>query len=131
MILGSTKLCNFLSYRYMSSTFGISYLLSIFVTWVLCRGIMLRKKCQTALCVILLGISVAGVSCLLYKVIWDLALKLFQITKASYRGAEHLSISLILRKLPFYILMIYKEFYNYFFNKNIQKIYFSRQYSLL
>lgn len=37
IIMSSTTVCNYLSYRYMSPTFGASFLLSILVAWILVK----------------------------------------------------------------------------------------------
>lgn len=37
IILSNTTICNYLSYRYMSPTFGFSFLLSILAAWVLVK----------------------------------------------------------------------------------------------
>lgn len=44
LILSSTTVCNWLSYRYMSPTFGVSYLLGIFAAWILAKKVTGKEK---------------------------------------------------------------------------------------
>ncbi len=158
MIFSSTTISVFLSYRYMSPTFGLSYLFSVSAVWgiykrntwhswlyssvamclslglyqanVGCAG-LLAGALVLLLCleeddnkkilefIIKIGSSIIA-ACIIYKIIWDLALMIFHATAESYNGAANISLFLIIKKLPEQILDTYAKFYVYFF-KNVFK----------
>ena len=159
MILASTTICCFLSYRYMSPTFGLSYLLSIASIWVLLRytrklaGIII----STTLLVLSLGLYQANLgcaclliliaiilmcfnnidcrkilhfvsacafsiiaACIIYKIIWDMALAFFHYPASSYNGANNVSVTTIIMNLPRQIIKSYTIFYTYFFTNRFK-----------
>ena len=62
IILSSTTVCSYLSYRYMSPTFGASFFLSIFAAWILAKKPL--KAWLSVLAVVLqLGSYQANIAC--------------------------------------------------------------------
>jgi general stress protein CsbA len=52
LILSSTTICNWLSYRYMSPTFGCSYLFSVLAAWILIKKVSGRNKKEWIWCAV-------------------------------------------------------------------------------
>lgn len=155
MLLNPTVCC-FLSYRYMSPTFGMSVLLSSIAGCALTRNFSKRKSnillciiCSVALAVslglyqanvgcfcaivviyalyqlledhfkdclnvLLKGAIVGIVGCIIYKILWDVALALRYIVAADYKGAGSVSIIDMITSLPRGILQAYKSYVIYF-----------------
>ena len=166
MILISTTVCCFLSYRFMGPTYGLSVVLSsaafrliaqdfddrkrriffdivsvgfmafslglyqlhigIFCTLVVVytMQLLLRDEGRKAGSLFTRSVIVAMASCIVYKIIWDIALFLRHIEASSYLGADSVSVFSMLRNLPFAVVHAYQEaiwFYentrgNYVFN---------------
>ena len=52
---------------------------------------------------------------LLYKILLDITLKIYQMDLSDYRGANEISITNIILNLPREIKLTYGDFYRYFF----------------
>ena len=57
---------------------------------------------------------------IVYKIIWDLSLKQWDVEAAAYRGAGDVSVMKIITGLPNSLLGSYQEFYRYFFQNTIK-----------
>lgn len=159
MILSSTTISVFLSYRYMSPTFGLSYLLSIGAVWVLykqkntiisvivssgmiCLSLGLYQANLGCTCLMIISVVLflcSGkydtkdifkfiikcvvsmiIACLVYKILWDIAMKIYHVEQNPYNGASRVSIPLIFQKMPARIMAAYSQFYKYFFENSIK-----------
>ncbi len=163
MILSNTVLTNWLSYRFMSPTFGVSYLVSLFVAWLITKGIENNSKRVILINYILAAFMTAvflgcyqaslGCTCLLvliytlvmvlenksykeiisrlisamvslmagfviYKIIWDIYLKVKGLSAGAYQGANNVSVGRIFFAIPESTVKCYKIFYNFFFSNN-------------
>ena len=156
----STVTCCFLSYRYMSPTFGLSVLLPVIAAkltieklenqlkfhqsliWLLIIGLMTvtlglyqanigcyciivlfaalkyvyDDKFEYSLKLIFRAIVMFAISCILYKIIWDIALKLRHVEAAGYKGADDITITRILLNIPYgirnaYVMYIHNFIY--------------------
>ena len=64
IIISSTTVCNYLSYRYMSPTFGASFLLAILAAWILIKKQSVGGKVVSAMVIALeLGAYQANLAC--------------------------------------------------------------------
>lgn len=159
LIISSTTISVFLSYRYMSPTFAMSYLLCISAVWVLymeknlflslvissgmiCLSLGLYQANLGCACLLIISILLflcleknnekeilefilkCGISmivaCLVYKVLWDLAMGIYHVEPNTYNGASRVSIPLILQKMPIRIKDAYMQFYKYYFENSIK-----------
>lgn len=169
LILSSTTVCNWLSYRYMSPVFASSYILSIFAAWVLIKKVTGKNKkvellwcglaafaialclgayqanlaCTCVLILLYIFLSIlrtqnvgckilyifyhlsvsfasVGLGCLLYKGIWDIHMKIKNVSASSYNGANNLSIKDMIFSIPKNIWKTYLVTYEYFFELNIK-----------
>ena len=59
-------------------------------------------------------------SCVIYKIIWDIALKLCHVGASTYRGGGDVSVLKILTSLPASIRDTYLDFYRYFFENELK-----------
>ena len=59
-------------------------------------------------------------ACVMYKVLWDLALWVTHIEPAGYRGADRVSIGNILTHLPLRVKDAYVDFYSYVMGKTFR-----------
>ena len=59
-------------------------------------------------------------SCIIYKIIWDLFLKLCHVEASTYRGGGDVSVLKILTSLPASIKSTYLDFYRYFFENELK-----------
>ena len=59
-------------------------------------------------------------SCIFYKLIWDLSLKLCHVEASTYRGGGDVSALKILTSLPASIKSTYLDFYRYFFENELK-----------
>ncbi len=92
----------------------------------LCR-IAFEKTPASSWRFLLGGGAVAGVSCVLYKIIWEIVL-LFSVTfPSSYLGADSITVGSILTSLPHTFLKTYRVFFDYFFGDSIRHTLFQRQ----
>ena len=76
------------------------------------RGRVIRFLGRTALSLLF--------SCAIYKMIWDLSLKLCHVEASSYRGGGDVSVLKILTSLPASIRDTYLDFYRYFFENELK-----------
>ena len=76
------------------------------------RGRVIRFLGRTALSLLF--------SCAIYKMIWDLSLKLCHVEASSYRGGGDVSVLKILTSLPSSIRDTYLDFYRYFFENELK-----------
>ncbi len=110
-------LCLVLSLGCYQANIGCACLLLLFnIVYILQRS----KSGKRA---IRFGAYSAGtvlVSCILYKIIWDIVLKVLGMEAASYRGANSLSFLVILKNMPKTIVNAYRVFFGYFFNNSIK-----------
>lgn len=60
------------------------------------------------------------ISCIGYKVIWDLVLKIFSTVASTYRGAESLSVWNMIVSLPKSIPNAYRTYVEFFFKDDIK-----------
>ena len=60
------------------------------------------------------------ISCIGYKIIWDLVLKIFSTVASTYRGAESLSVWNMIVSLPESIPNAYRAYFDYFFKNDIK-----------
>jgi hypothetical protein len=164
LFISNTVVTSWLSYRYMSPTFGMSYLISILVAWLLTKGLkignikvnLMNMIFASLLTAIFLGCYQANIACtcllivlywivliiddksykellrqtaaslvslfagfILYKIIWNLYLKIYGIGTASYQGADKLSIGKMILSIPNSTIKCYKTYYSYFYSNNI------------
>ena len=63
---------------------------------------------------VIAGTIVFIISCILYKVIWNIYLKVFDLEVISYRGADNVSVVSIFSSLPQRIFDAYKYFFRFF-----------------
>ena len=59
-------------------------------------------------------------SCAVYKIVWDLSMKIFQIAPNEYKGASDASVMKILTGLPRSLACTYREFLRYFFQNDLR-----------
>ena len=59
-------------------------------------------------------------SFIVYKIIWDLALKLWQIQAVDYKGADSVTVTKIIAGFPKSFLSTYREFFRYFFQNELK-----------
>ena len=64
--------------------------------------------------------AVAAISCCLYKIVWDFALRLFKIDAAAYKGANQLSIGRIISHFPEQLTEAYRSFFTYYFGNDLK-----------
>ncbi|WP_022767883.1 glucosyltransferase domain-containing protein [Butyrivibrio sp. NC2007] len=64
--------------------------------------------------ILIRGIGVLLAGCIVYKILWDVALILRHTAAASYRGADSVSILTIIKMLPQSILGTYASFVDFF-----------------
>ena len=156
LMLCSVTVCCYLSYRYMSPTFGLSVLLSVIAASLIAKETQTIKQeimylaIVTALLVISLGLyqanigcfcvvvilammklvmndnkkqslrifvksMIAGaVGCVLYKIAWDICLKLRHTAPSSYKGANSLSVGEIIINIPLSLEKIYSTWVRHF-----------------
>lgn len=156
MVLCSTTVTCYLSYRFQSPTFGMSVLLSVGASWLIVSETNNKKKSYlyfaiaTIFLVMSLGLYQANlgcfcviiilsmmklafqndtkkilklflrallcgiVSCVLYKIAWDICLRARHISASNYNGADSLSISHMILSLPYSIQRIYSAWISYF-----------------
>jgi len=149
IMLCSVTVCCFLSYRYMSPTFGLSVLLSTIAASLITEEIekikteIIYLAIVTALIVVSLGLYQANigcfcvivilsmmkfvmngnrkmcvrvflksvisgiVGCVLYKIAWDICLKLRHTVPSDYKGADSLSVGNIIVNIPKSVARIY------------------------
>jgi len=83
---------------------------------------LLQDGAETGKVFRFLGRTVSSFLCsfILYKLIWDLALKLCRVEAASYRGGGDASVLKIVISLPVSIKNAYLEFYRYFFENELK-----------
>ena len=159
LVVISTVTCCFLSYRYMSPTFGLSVLLSVCAAkltimqlssdysrimncfiWISIIGLLTltlglyqanigcyciivlfniliylnEDKPDFSIKLILRSILAFIISCMAYKVIWDIGLKLRHIEASWYKGADNITLGTIFLNLPTGIKNAYSIFVHYF-----------------
>ncbi len=154
LFLSSTAVCISLSYRYMSPTFGLAFLFSVFAVWVVLKekhaiwGIIagsvsvalmmgLYQAYLGCTCLVIVGyflwklsteenIKETGLRFLkcavmiltggiLYIILLNIHLKVFQVALSSYNGADTYSILNSIKRLPDMIKTSYVVFQLYFF----------------
>ena len=59
-------------------------------------------------------------SFVVYKIIWDLTLKLWQIQAVDYKGADSVTVTKIIAGFPKSFLSTYREFFRYFFQNELK-----------
>ena len=59
-------------------------------------------------------------SFVVYKIIWDLALKLCHIQAVDYKGADSVTVTKIIAGFPKSFLSTYREFFRYFFQNELK-----------
>ena len=59
-------------------------------------------------------------ACILYKIIWDLSMKLWHVEAAGYLGAGDVSVMKILTSFPRSFLKTYRGLFEYFFENNLK-----------
>ena len=60
------------------------------------------------------GVIIAGCSCIVYKLVWDITLKIRHISAADYNGANSLSIGKIILSIPSGIVRAYYSWIRFF-----------------
>ena len=65
---------------------------------------------------VIVGAIILIVSCILYKLIWDVYMRIFGIEASSYRGADNSSVISILSAFPQRVIDSYKYFFSYYFD---------------
>lgn len=111
-------ICLTLSLGSYQACLGISCLL------VLLNMVMLLQredeKAQTSLKFFASAIMVLLISCIVYKITWDLVMQISKLTASNYRGADSISVLGIFRALPKTIPNAYKIFFEYFFSDTLK-----------
>ncbi len=60
------------------------------------------------------------ISCIVYKVIWDLVLKIFSLKASAYRGADRISLWNMIVSLPKSVFSAYRAYGKYYFEEGIR-----------
>ena len=110
----TTAVCSTLTFRYTSPTFAMAYMLSVLAAWVLSDD---YRRVSCYLCKF--AISLLS-SFIVYKIIWDLTLKLCHIQAVNYRGADSVTVMKIIAGFPRSFLSTYQEFFRYFFRNELR-----------
>ena len=92
------------------SCFGCFFVLILF----LFMKLLLEGKDKDGYLLLLRGGLIAGVSCVVYKLIWDVGLKIKHISAADYNGANSLSLRKIIINIPNGIYRAYHFWHNFF-----------------
>ena len=160
----STVVCVFLSYRYMSPTFALSYTLALASAYLSTkegkdrRGMIFFAALSTLCCVLSLGLFQAHLGCtclmmaawivhlclekdtglrqiftyiarcavilvcgmIIYKVIWDISLRVTGTQLTSYEGVDTVTVSNIVTSLPRGIIECYRMCGMYFLGNTIK-----------
>ena len=113
----ASVLCLTLALGLYQANIGCSCVLAlIFLIRILQDGAEIRNVFR------FIGRTLSSLLCsfVLYKLIWELALKLCHVEVASYRGGGDVSALKIITALPVSILNAYREFYGYFFENELK-----------
>lgn len=166
-VLISTTVCCFLSYKYMSPTFGASVLLPVLASKLsidyvyenrmqvviqlglvcllmivglglyqanvgcycviilfYCAKLILEDKAKNAFRLLNTSIVCFMVSCIAYKILWDVALKLRHTDPSWYKGIGNLTVFSIIFNIPIGILNSYNAFAEYYFTQMSYYVFF-------